>query len=227
MGARDLNAAVAAVEKHGALLVFPIDNRKEPLSIWSVFYPRTAMKWEWDDEGDDRVSRLWHLRTELAQSRKVVYAKWYQGRATVFSREVFTLLLAALGSARSAHLELSRESRNILELLESDSPRSTKELKRATELVGKALESTYERALRSLWQKLLVVGFGEFDDGAFPSLAVGSSRLLFEDLWTEAQAIDAQAARLKLREKLGDESPFYIHLEKSLAKINQSHEARR
>jgi len=34
---------------------FPLNNRKEPLSLWSAFYPRTPMRWEWMTTGDDRV----------------------------------------------------------------------------------------------------------------------------------------------------------------------------
>ena len=63
-------SAIAAIEKSGAILVFPLDNRKEPASIWSHFYPRTPMRWEWDDSGDNRVGDLWHLRTELSTTRK-------------------------------------------------------------------------------------------------------------------------------------------------------------
>ncbi|MBS2027495.1 MAG: hypothetical protein JST54_06265 [Deltaproteobacteria bacterium] len=37
--------------------------------------------------------------------------------------------------------------------------------------------------MKALWTRLLIVGAGEVDDGAFPSLAIGSTALLFEDLW--------------------------------------------
>jgi hypothetical protein len=56
-----LAIAVALIEKIGILLVYPIENKKEPQSLWSEFFPRTAMRWEWDLNGDDRVVKLWHL----------------------------------------------------------------------------------------------------------------------------------------------------------------------
>ncbi len=211
-------AAVGAIDKHGALLVYPINNRREPSSLWSAFYPRTPMRWEWDDDGDSRVADLWHLRAELSRSRKVVYAKWYQGRATFFSREVFAQLLSALGST-TASRGLSGEPRSILELLDQDSPLSTKQIKAATDLRGKALGGVYDRALKRLWQKLLVVGFGEIDDGAFPSLAIGATRVIFEELWAEAQELDEGAAMEALEAKLGADSPFFKHLRKLRASL--------
>ena len=72
---------------------------KRPLSLWSVFHPRTLMRWDWDESSDVRVGQLWQLREELARSRKVVYGKWYRNRATFFSRELFVALLATYRTA--------------------------------------------------------------------------------------------------------------------------------
>src|SRR6201992_4465577 len=88
--------ALAAIAEHGALLVYPIANRKQPRSLWSALYPRSEMHWAWDETADDRVVGLWHLRERLAKSRKVVYSKWYRGRAVFFTRDLFTDLLAAV-----------------------------------------------------------------------------------------------------------------------------------
>ena len=201
--------AIQAIEKYGILLVYPIQNREEPKSLWSVFYPDEEMRWEWDDEGDDRVANLWHLKTELGVSREVVYAKWYQGRATFFSRDVFRALLAVFGTPKLSRTQLRRESAQILEVLEMDSPQSTKQIKLATELRGKTFERVYEKAMKELWARLWIVGFGEVEDGAFPSLAVGASQTLFEDLWDEAKNISPREAKQFLIEKLGEDSLFW------------------
>src|SRR4051812_43192291 len=95
-GKMTISAAISAIDRAGAMLVFPIGNRREPLSIWYQFFPRSEMRWEWDEDGDDRVSDLWHLRADLATTRKVIYTKWYQGRATYFSRRLFAALLRSL-----------------------------------------------------------------------------------------------------------------------------------
>jgi hypothetical protein len=217
-GKRD---AIEAINRQGCLLVFPIDNRKEFASIWSEFYPRTPMRWEWDEDGDDRVARLWHLRAELSICNEVVYTKWFRGRATFFSRPVFTALLKLLGASE---LGLSREARTILEALKLDSPLSTKQLKRATDLQGRFNESTYQRALKELWSRLLIVGYGEIDDGAFPSLAIGATQVIFEDLFNESRELSRTEAleRLGLSASADDTPPWlkhYIKVEAALPKL--------
>src|SRR4051812_27586425 len=88
--------SIGAINKRGCLLVYPVNNKREPLSLWSELHPRTRMRWEWDDDGDSKVADLWHLREQLSRSREVVYSKWYQGRATLFSFECFVALLSFL-----------------------------------------------------------------------------------------------------------------------------------
>lgn len=205
--------AVAAINRAGALLVFPLDNKKEPASIWSHFYPRTPMRWEWDEGGDNRVADLWHLRSELSTTGQVVYTKWFRGRATYFSKPLFAALLCALnrGTESDARAGLSSEARAILSVLESESPLSTKEIKRMADLRGRAYEATYEKALKELWSRLLIVAYGEVDDGAFPSLAVGSTRVLFEDLWQKAFTTDFQDAEGEIARALPSGDLFYKH----------------
>lgn len=202
----NLRPAVSKIQKQGMLLVYPIQNRPEPRSLWSEFYPRTKMRWEWDEAGDDRVADLWHMRTLLSASGRVVYAKWYQGRATFFSKALFPYAVAALGYTETL---FSAPARKILRVLEEDSPLSTKELRKRSGFTGKAAERTYEKALKELWNALFIVGYGEVDDGAFPSLAIGATSLLFDALWSEAETLDPQAALDHLARELGEKSVFY------------------
>ena len=208
----NVSKALSFIEKHGILLVFPIDNRKDPLSLWSSFHPRSEMRWEWDSDGDNRVADLWRLREQLSRSGKVVYTKWFRGRATFFSREIFVAMLAALGSSRDTRTgalsDLSPPAREILGILQSDSPLSTKELKRASGLQGKLHERAYEHALKALWSRLLIVGYGERDDGAFPSLLVGASQLLFEELWSESIEMAPKEGRDRVEARVQEASPF-------------------
>jgi len=195
--------AIKAIDRYGMLLVFPIDNAKEPRSLWSVTYPRSKMRWEWDEGGDNRVGELWHLREQLSRSGKVIYGKWFRGRATFMSKDLFRALLA-LYSRQPKFFALSRDARELLALLKENSPQSTKELKRATNLIGRALEPTYTRALKELWDRLLVVAVGEVDEGAFPSLAVGAVSLIFEELYREALELSLHDAEAVIRRYLGD-----------------------
>ncbi|MDG0816102.1 AlkZ-related protein [Bdellovibrio svalbardensis] len=202
--------ALAAIEKHGILLVYPIQNQKDPASLWYNLFPRTPMRWEWDAGGDHKVSDLWLLKEELSRSNLVVYTKWYQNRATFFSKEVFVNMIAYLRSDSP----LSNESTTILEALEMDSPLSTKQIKEAAELQGKFMEAAYNRAMKALWQRLLVVAWGEVEDSSFPSLAVGATKNIYEDLWNEAARISPKQAEAFLNSKFTSDNKFWKFAQK-------------
>jgi hypothetical protein len=223
MKSKSARSAIEAIKHRGILLVFPMDNRKEPASIWSEFYPKSEMRWEWDETGDNRVADLWHLRAQLSNCNEVVYTKWFRGRATFLSREIFTALLRLLGSP----LGLSRQARDVLDTLEMDSPLSTKQLKKATDLQGRLNESAYQRALKELWSRMLIVGYGEIDDGAFPSLAIGSTRLLFEDLFADSRKIAPEAALKLLEKTLGEDSLWFKHYLKLAAGMSAKQDMER
>ncbi len=216
-------SAIAKINKNGVLLVFPINNRKEPKSLWSEFFPRTKMRWEWDASGDNRVSDMWMLMKRLSDTKQVVYTKWYQGRATFFSRELFKALLAHVKATGDLSGGLSRNAREILETLELDSPLSTKQLKKLTDLQGRDNEPAYNRAMKELFSKFLIVGFGEVDDGAFPSLAVGATKLLYEDLWVESRKLDPQEASRSVENYFPSGSAIRRYLDK-IATLSSSGE---
>lgn len=208
--------AISKINKCGALLVFPINNQKEPASLWSEFYPRSKMRWEWDTDGDNRVGNLWMLMKKLSDSGQVVYSKWYQGRATFFSKELFTALLSKFLHQFESP-ELTRSARELLDCLESDSPLSTKQLKKMTDLTGKDNEKFYNRGMKELFNKFLIVAYGEVDDGAFPSLAVGATRHLFEDLLSEAQNLTNLESQKIIDHFMPQGSLFRKYLDKQIS----------
>jgi hypothetical protein len=181
--------AVAAIEAHGVLLVYPVQNRPEPRSLWHALHPRARMRWAWDDSADERVVELWHLRERLARSRKVVYAKWLGGRATFFSRAVFRAALATLKAERDLEAGLGRASRDLLDIVRDDSPQPTRRLRESAGLEGRGNETAFTRAMRPLWERMLIVGTGEVEEGGFPSLAVGATELIHEPLWLDAERL--------------------------------------
>ncbi len=187
-------SAISKINKSGILLVFPINNQKEPASLWREFFPRKKMRWEWDEGGDNSVGEMWSLMKRLSDHREVVYSKWYQGRATFFSKELFVAMLALVQKDCDPQTGLSPTASLLLETLESDSPLSTKELKKATELQGKFNEPNYTRGMKELFSRFLVIAHGEVDDGAFPSLAVGATRTLYEEHWNQALGLDRRSA---------------------------------
>ncbi len=175
--------ALAAIEAHGALLVYPVQNRREPLSLWHVLHPRSEMRWAWDADADPRVAELWHLRERLARSKRVVYTKWLSGRATFFSHRLFRAALADLKAEHDLQRGLGRDSQALLEILLDDSPQPTRRLREAAGLEGRMNEGAFTRAMRPLWERMLIVGTGEVEEGGFPSLAVGATELVNEPDW--------------------------------------------
>lgn len=204
---------IQAIENKGCLLVYPLANKKEPASLWSELYPRTKMRWAWDEDGDNRVSELWILREELSRSRQVVYAKWYQGRATFFSKEVFVCLLTFLGSS-SGNFILPPSSQEALDSFLLDSPQSTKIIKETLGWQGKLMESHFNRAMKPLWNGLYLVGFGEVEDSSFPSLNMAATQNIFEDLWQQSQKLTREQAERKLMAILGEDSLFLKYARK-------------
>lgn len=205
--------AINAINKHGMILVFPIRNQQEPHSLWSELFPKESMRWEWSGDADEKVPYLWNLMKELSCCGEVVYSKWFQNRATFISKELFTLLISY--SKHYLKAELSHGARDILEELESNSPLSTKQIKSLTGLQGKLFEGEYNRSMRELFHRFLIVGFGEVDDGAFPSSAIGATSLIYEELYLKAQAIPESQLLEKIHAIIGNDLKFKNFLNKS------------
>lgn len=210
-----LSSAISRIKDRGALLVFPINNRELPNSLWREFFPKTRMIWDWNENNDYKVSDMWQMMKKLSDCREVVYSKWYQGRATFFSPELFTALLSLARTARIPRHELSETARILFEVLENNSPLSTKELKALTDLRGRDNEAAYNRGMKELFTRFLIVGFGEVEDGAFPSLAVGATELLFEDLWRDGAEMSPRTAQATLDRLMPEGSHFRKFLERT------------
>lgn len=218
----NLRSAIAKVNKAGALLVFPIKNHRETASLWSVFYPQDKMSWDWSEDGDNRVADLWHLRTRLSTSNEVVYSKWFRNRATVFSFDLFSSLLSLVSNKTLSQLKLSADAISILKVLSDDSPLPSKILKDEAGLIGADNTSRFDKAMKELWLRFLIVGYGEVDEGGYPSLAVGTSKLLFEDLWEASQTVSAAQRRKTLAQSFPVRSAFYtqyLKIEKLLESL--------
>jgi hypothetical protein len=179
------------------------------------------MRWDWAETADPRVVDLWHLREVLARSGDVAYAKWFRGRATFFSLPVFHALLTTLAQCGDVFRGLPRESIEILDLLREHSPRSTKEIRAATDLRGRPFERLFQHAMKALWSRLLIVGVGEVEDGAFPSLAVAATESMFEDLWLRRRSAPVSAMR-ELDQALARSPSFARELDRSKRAIATS-----
>ena len=68
-----LSSAVASIRQHGGLLVFPINNREQPHSLWAEFFPAARMVWDWNEDSDHRVGDMWQMMKLLSDCREVVF----------------------------------------------------------------------------------------------------------------------------------------------------------
>jgi len=152
---------------------------------------------------------------QLSDCRDVVYSKWYQGRATFFSRDLFVAILCLRCRQFDARRRLSPTARILFEVLENNSPLSTRKLKELTELQGRLHEADYSRAMKELFSRFLIVGFGEVDDGAFPSLAVGATELLYDDLWRQAEGMSHRKAQTAIDRWMPQASHFRRFFDKT------------
>ncbi len=209
--------AINIINQKGILLVYPILNKKDPASLWSEFYPRKKMTWDWNEEGNEKVAEMWHLMKKLSSCGEVVYSKWYQNRATFFSKEVFTALLRVAHNKdeQRRDIGLSVPAFKIYSELQNNSPLSTKEIKKLCDLKGRDNEAEYNKAMNMLFQRFLIVAYGEVDDGAFPSLAIGATDLLFEELWRKSRKLSKTNALACIDKYLPPETSFRKHFKKT------------
>jgi hypothetical protein len=113
---------------------------------------------------------------------------------------------------------LPRESLAILDLLRGGAPLSTRQIRRAANLHGKSCAGRFAYAMNALWSRLLVVGVCEVRGGGAPSLAVGATEVLFDDLWRARGSVPADAGR-KLDEALARSPSFHRELDRALATV--------
>ncbi|MBS2015596.1 MAG: hypothetical protein JST00_22100 [Deltaproteobacteria bacterium] len=220
MSAKQLERLRKIVDRVGIALVYPLQGKRLP-SLWSELYPGAKMDWAWDEDADPRVAEVWRLREELARSGTVAYAKWFQGRATFFSHDVFLAMLGRFETRGDPFRGLPDEAVTILDALRERSPQSTKELKASTDLRGREHERAFTRATKALWARLLLVGTGEVDDGAFPSLLYGATELVFEDLWRARTKVPARA-KAALAQVLEAEPAWQREVDRSCRAIEEA-----
>lgn len=208
--------AVKAINKHHILLVYPIKNAPEPQSLWSILHQGVEMHWDWSEHADRRIEKMWHLKDELCEHRDVVYAKWFRGRATFFSKEIFPAFLRVLGTTQFDEVLQSRDGDAIYQQLLDNSPQTPSMLKEAVEMESEHNRARFDKAMNVLWKRLFIVGTGEVDEGQFPALAAGATRHMFEDLWDEAEEMTLADAQDLIAKNLSPDSLFLKFLQRRL-----------
>lgn len=195
-----------SINKAGVLLIFPIQNKDEPDSVWAHTYPRSKMIWDWTRDTDPKVDRIRAVLWDLVDEEKIILTKWYRDKPTIFSEDSFLYMLAYLRSAKKFQM---RETKKVLDTLEIDSPQATQELKEACGLRGSHFKSDYNQAMRELWHRLLIVEHGEVKISHLPSTTIGSTEKTFGDIWERSLSINKKDAEKFLISKLNPENIFF------------------
>ncbi|MEO5668509.1 MAG: hypothetical protein ABIR96_10655 [Bdellovibrionota bacterium] len=177
-----LKSALDQVERVGRVAIFPEKNKKKNsiVSLWEIFYPRTKMKWEWDEAADNRVVKLWWLKNEIAQTQKVLYGRFFGNRPVLVSKKEALKILVTLEPRR--HSRLASE---ILSRLEDNSPQTKRMLGRALRDDGwEPTKSEFEKALLDLQRDFKIVNLGdsEREKGPMPSTEYATLALIFPDV---------------------------------------------
>jgi hypothetical protein len=179
-----LKNAIFEVERLGTVAIFPEKSRKKSsiISLWELFYPRTPMRWEWDESADKGVVKLWWLKNEIAQTKKVLYGRFFSNRPVLVSISEAQTILKSLKPR-----PLSSLAREILSRLEDNSPQTKRMLGRELRRDGwEPTRAEFERALLELQRNFQIVSLGdsEREKGPMPSSEYAALGLVFPQLKT-------------------------------------------
>jgi len=103
----------------------------------------------------------------------------------------------------------------LLEALESNAPLSTRTLKELTDLQGTLNEAADTREMKDLFTWFLIDGFGEVNVGAFPSLPVGATESLCDELWREADQVPQRKVQAIVDRFMPQSSPCHRYFDKT------------
>lgn len=195
--------ALAFVEERGFVFFWPIKGIRLP-SLWTAVAGDRPVA----DAHDDPGHVTWGWKDDLLDKKQWYYAKILRGKATMISQAVvpfFYALSENFGDPQTDYLQryedgyLSREARQIYELLLREGPLDTVTIRRRIHMTGKASNSPFERALVSLQRgfNILPVGIARVGGWNY-SFVYDLVHRYYITLPSQARSISRRGARLKL-----------------------------
>jgi hypothetical protein len=140
---------------------------------------------DWDPSADDgwgpEIQRVWAWKDELPDARQAWSGHFLRGRSSLLSPSLLGLLYPGTGDDEDAvgEVGLSREARQVAELLLVEGALPTAELRRACGLSGKQAPK-FTRAVTELSRKLLVSHRGTSEQRAgWPSVVLDLTPRVF------------------------------------------------
>jgi hypothetical protein len=204
------DAAVQFVNEMGFCFFWPIQGVELPNLFQAIAGQVRAVPMAHDDPD---LSRCWAWKDQALGQRQWFYAKLLCKRATLISLEclpVFYALSPNYGDDEDylqdyAAGRLSRDAKNIFEVLRDRGPLDTVRLRRECRLAADSAKSGFERALTELQMSMRILPVGVAEAGAWRyAFIYDLVTRHFPEVAEQARAITRSAARLRLVQQYVD-----------------------
>jgi len=134
--------ALAFVEKHGLVTLFPIRNTRFP-SLYSVAA---------GENREEKFEKAWAWADNLAQQKKIYYGKLVGKQVTLVSLEIFPFIFKIYSKKE----RLDETAKRILEFLTLKGAASTTNLRKELKLMEKEHKSKFVKGLEELQLNLAI-----------------------------------------------------------------------
>jgi len=128
--------ALAFIEKHGLVTLFPIKNSRFP-----SLYHSTAGK-----SREEKFEKAWTWADNLAQQKKIYYGKLVGKQVTLVSLGIFPYMFKLYQNKE----ELNETAKKVLAYLTQHGATSTTNLRKELKLMGKERKSEFTKAIGQL-----------------------------------------------------------------------------
>ena len=156
----------------GLCVLFPVQRMELP-SLWGAIDGSTGPLPHYHD--DEALAKTWRWKDTLPAQKLIYYGKLLRGKATLLALDLlpsFYALSPNFGGEADYLVEykvgqLSREARDIYDVLLEEGALPTGELRRKAHLANRSQKYRYNRAIVELQRKLTVVKVDTTDAGPF------------------------------------------------------------
>jgi len=130
------NEALAFIERHGLVTLFPIKGTRFP-----SLYGSTAGK-----SKEEKFEKAWNWADNLAQRKKIYYGKLVGKQVTLVSLEIFPCIFKLHHNEE----DLNETAKKILDLIKRHGATSTTNLRKQLKLIGKNRKKEFTKAREQL-----------------------------------------------------------------------------
>jgi hypothetical protein len=177
-------------------------------SVWEAIAARRNPSLPRHIQSHDGVGLAWEAKDVLAARKRIFYGKLLRRSPTLVSLQLFPAFYALSGNRGDGedHLRaartgrLSQAARAIAELLSSNPPLTTLDLKGLSGHLGPGRRAAFDRAMAELQERLLVVKYAEIYRPRFTFLW-GPLHLWLPEPIAASRELEPLAARVRILER--------------------------